>query len=213
MLKKGDNLMNTEQCTTNRCCGIKCVSWSAITLGALVAIGISFLLSLFSTAIGLSIYKVSEEGISKLAVGGMLGFAIGIIATMFFAGWVAGYFGRSHCDKKYCGGLYGFGSWCLALVLMILLTMPFSHFVANYTNYLANTTMSSSTERTITIDKSNNTMIATVTGPKEQTANDLGKGAFVLFLMFFLGALASAAGGHVGVSCCSKECCNPQPKM
>src|SRR5690349_14288427 len=119
MLNKEDNLMNTEQCRMDRVCGIKCISWSAVFVGAFAAIGLSFLLSLFSTAIGLSIYTVNPEGVTKLAVGGMLGFAIGIIATMFFSGWLAGYFGRSHCDKKCCGAIYGFISWCVALVLMV----------------------------------------------------------------------------------------------
>ena len=194
---------NTNNCTPHYC-GIKCLSWSAIIIGALVAFGLSFLLNLFSAAIGLSIYKVSPEGVSKLAVGGMLGFAIGIIAAMFFAGWVAGYFGRAHCHKKYCGAVYGFGSWCLALVLMILLTIPFTRFVENYTNYLSHTVVATTIQATTP-----NTPITPATLQNQQTANDLGKGAFVLFLMFFLGAIASTCGGHAGVCSCEKNaCCN-----
>jgi hypothetical protein len=199
--------MNTEQCVTSKVemckhyCGIKCLSWSSIIAGALVAIGLSFLLNLFSTAIGLSIYKVSPEGVSKLAVGGMLAFAIGIIATMFFSGWVAGYFGRSHCDKKCCGALYGLTTWCLALILMIMLMLPFSRFVTSYTNYLSHTQMS-----TTISSKINET--SSVTIQSEADVGDLSKGAFVLFLLFFLGALASTCGGHVGVCICkNKECC------
>jgi len=204
--------MNTEQCVSSnvcaRVCGIRCVSWSAIIAGAFVAIGLSFLLNLFSTSIGLSIYKMTPEGVNKLAVGGMLGFAIGIIAVMFFAGWVAGYFGRSHCSKKCCGALYGLTTWCLALVLMIMLAMPFSRFITGYTNYLSNkaivtTTIAEPSENQTTAKK------ATVTVESEATLDDLSKGVFVLFLMFFLGALASTCGGHVGVLACQhKECCN-----
>ena len=195
---------NAEICQTHFC-GMKCISWSAIVIGALVAFGLSFLLYLFSAAIGLSIYKVSPEGISKLAVGGMLGFAIGVIVSMFFAGWVAGYFGRAHCEKKYCGAVYGFGSWCLALILMIVLTMPFTRFVANYTNYLTHTVVTTTTPD-ITTARNQSSTTTSMTMPSEQTANDLGKGAFVLFLMFFLGAIASTCGGHAGVHSC-KNCC------
>lgn len=202
--------MNTQQCVTSNVgackhyCGIKCISWSSIIIGAFVAIGLSFLLNLFSTAIGLSIYKVSPEGISKLAVGGMLGFAIGIIAVMFFSGWVAGYFGRSHCNKKHCGALYGFTTWSLALILMIMLAMPFSRFVTNYTNYLSNTAVTT----TISSIPNNTNKATTVTIQNEATLGDLSKGTFVLFLMFFLGALASTCGGHVGIlSCQNSECC------
>jgi len=210
MINQEDNFMNTEPCIApngticKHYCGIKCISWSPIVIGAFVAIGLSFLLNLFSTAVGLSIYKVSPEGISKLAVGGMLGFAIGIIASMFFAGWVSGYLGRKHCDKKCCGALYGFTTWCLALILTILLALPFSRFVTIYTNYLSNTAVATTISSTTSISKAS----ATVTIPNEEALGDLSKGAFVLFIMFFLGALASSCGGHVGVSACqNKECC------
>jgi len=122
-------------------CSIKCVSWSAVVLGAVVAIGLSFLLNLFSTSIGLSIYHISTTGANTLTVSGMLGFAIGIIATMFFSGWVAGYFGRAHCRKKYCGAIYGFSTWCVALILMVVMSMSIAKFVTTYTNYLANNTI------------------------------------------------------------------------
>lgn len=199
--------MNTEQSVASSVglckhfCGIKCISWSSIIAGALVAVGFGFLLNIFSTAIGLSIYRVNPEGVSILTVGGMLGFAIGIIVSMFFAGWVAGYFGRSHCDKKCCGALYGFTTWCLALVLMIMLTLPFSHFLANYSNYLSNTVVTTTVEPTQTKTEKNTTVT-------REDLGDLSKGTFVLFLMFFLGAIASTCGGHVGVSVCrNKECC------
>jgi MFS family permease len=201
--------MNTEQCASNanickRVCGIKCISWSSIIAGAFVAIGLSFLLNLFSAAIGLSIYKISPEGVNKLAAGGMLGFAIGIIASMFFAGWIAGYFGRSHCSKKCCGALYGLTTWCVALIIMIMLALPFSRFITGYTNYLSNKAVVT----TIEPIESNTTKKASITVQSEATLDDLSKGAFVLFLMFFLGALASTCGGHAGVSACqNKECC------
>lgn len=185
-------------------CGAKCISWSAIFIAAFVAIGFSFLLNLFSTAIGLSIYRVNAEGVTALTMGGMLAFAVGIIVTMFISGWIAGFVGRSPCEKKYCGCLHGFGAWCVSLVLLILLAMPFTRFVSNYTNYLANTTVTNTYAAPSSIMNKN-----IVTSPQnEQNINDLGKGAFVLFLMFFLGALASTCGGHVGTICCEKKECS-----
>lgn len=198
-------------------CGIKCISWSAIVAGALVALGLTFLLNLFSTAIGLTIYSVDAEGVSTLKIGGMLGFAIGIIASMFFAGWVAGYFGKSHCFTKCCGALYGFTTWCLSLVLAVLLMMPFSHFVSNYTHYLAHTvasdvvTATSDTAGTVErkIPAKPTPSTANTSGEAEETLGDLSLGAYVLFIMFFLGALAATCGGHVGVVCCCRKegCC------
>jgi pheromone shutdown protein TraB len=85
-------------------CSTKCISWTSIVVGALIALGLTFLLNLFSTAIGLSAYKLSG-GSSLFAIGGFLGFAIGIVATMFAAGWLAGYLGRSYCYNKNLGSM------------------------------------------------------------------------------------------------------------
>lgn len=203
--------MNTDRIvptnTTSNChhdCGAKCISWSAIFIAAFIAIGFSFLLNLFSTALGLSIYRVNADGVNALTVGGMLAFGIGIIVTMFISGWIAGFVGRSHCERKYCGALHGFGAWCVSLVLMILLALPFSRFIANYTNYLSHTTATN-----MVVNANSSTTRTNVTAPQNEDAiNDLGKGAFVLFLMFFLGAIASTAGGHVGTICCEKKECS-----
>jgi hypothetical protein len=204
--------MNTERYVAtdvNHCknsCGTRCVSWSSIIIAAFIALGLSFLLNLFSTAIGLSIYSVDTAGVSTLKIGGILGFAIGIIVVMFFSGWIAGHYGRSHCDKKCCGALYGLASWCIALVLMVIFASSSARFVTSYTNYLANTTFVAENNMGTMTKPVGRVGTVTVQADKE-TLGDLSKGAFVLFAMFFLGALASTIGGYVGgISCQHKEC-------
>jgi MFS family permease len=196
--------MNKDQSVCAPACGMKCLSWTPVMIGALFAIGFSFLLNLFSTAIGLSIYTVTPEGVSKLTVGGMVGFGIGVIASMFVAGWIAGYFGKSHCDRKHCGAVYGFATWCLALVIAIFMAAQFTNFVTGYSSYLANTV----TTTAVSAVSENIPTPKTSAAKNEEAVNDLGKGTFVMFLMFLLGAAASTVGGHVGSrSCCDMSCC------
>src|ERR1700722_7871136 len=94
----------------------KCLSWKPIFAGALTAIGLSFLLNLFSVAIGLTAYTTSSEGVETMAFGGLLGTAIGVIAAMFAAGWVSGYLGQRYCVQRHVGCMYGFLTWCVALI-------------------------------------------------------------------------------------------------
>ena len=187
-------------------CGARCISWSAIFVAALVALGLGFLLNLFSIAIGLSAYRMTPEGAQSLAMGGVVGLAIGGIAIMFFAGWIAGFLGRSRCYNHSCGGLYGFTTWCLALVITILLAAHVAKFVTTYKNFIAHPTYSS-------VQVTDNTAAPTVsTAP---TANGdvavvnpekIAMDTFVVFLLFFLGALACTFGGHCGMrTCCKRE--------
>src|SRR5829696_1753638 len=85
-----------------------CFSWKPIIVGALVAIGLSFLLNLFSAAIGLSAYTADTQGMQNVAIGGLIATALGIVVAMFVSGWVAGYLGNPFCEKRHLGALYGF---------------------------------------------------------------------------------------------------------
>lgn len=201
-------------------CSPKCISWRGILAGALTAVGLSFLLSLFGAAIGLSAFHTSA-GVTALTVGGFLGLVIGTFAIMFFSGWVAGFLNRKHCSHKNLGALYGFTAWCVALVIMVLIASQTMQFIA-YNLYTF-------TARTVTIDtttklfNSNSTTssdaaVARVNANKinvERTSetNDvaaeklLARALFFLFAMFFVGAISSALGGYCAQKCESSSCC------
>lgn len=80
---------------------ITCMCWTAVIAGALVGLGIGFLLNLFGAAIGLSAYKMNQSE-AVLAIGGVIGLLIGVIVAMGASGFVAGYLGRFH--HCYCHG-------------------------------------------------------------------------------------------------------------
>lgn len=189
-------------------CHVKCMSWTALIVGALVGIGLSFLLNLFSVAIGLSAFTLSQDGLVTLAIGGFIGLLIGGIVSMFVAGFTAGYLGRPYCAKRNLGVVYGFGTWCLMLILSVFLTAPLGRFVSNYTAAVANN--QKVTEIIVTkmpnneagVQASTHNGATQVAVDPEKAANSMGMAAFIIFVIFFIGALACCFGGHAGMVCC-----------
>jgi hypothetical protein len=169
----------------------KCFSWSPIIAGAIMIVGLSFLLNLFSVAIGLTAFTTDSQGVENLAFGGLIATALGIIAVMFGSGWVTGYLGNRHCIKGHLGALYGFLAWCLALILTLLLAMPIKHYIVFYTHFISGSAMSSIAKAAPAISASpNQIMIST----------------YIVFCLFFLSAFACSLGGHCGMRCtCHKE--------
>jgi hypothetical protein len=198
--------MQNEHCGTM---GHRCISWSAIIIGAFVGIGLGFLLNLFSIAIGLSLIKTAQDGVVTLAIGGFIGLLIGVIASMFTAGFAAGYVARPYCTKN-LGVVYGFVSWCLALILAMMLTTHLTQHVSAYTNFVTKpsleiTSTNKATTAAVTETKKANSPAVTINS-QNVTTQALGMTAFLIFVLFSAGALASSLGGYCGMSCRSDEC-------
>jgi len=184
-------------------CHHKAISWTAIITGALIGVGLSFLLNLFSVSIGLSAFTTSTDGLSTLAIGGFIGMLIGVIVTMFITGWVAGYLGQPYCAQRNLGVLYGFTAWCLALILAVLLATSISHFVTNYAMTVshapaASVNMTTDESAPVVSETKRTDHGSEVTVNTEKAANVIGATAFVTFILFFVGALSSCFGGHSG---------------
>ncbi|MGQ3888715.1 hypothetical protein ACQUW5_06735 [Legionella sp. CNM-1927-20] len=183
------------------------ISWSAVFVGALVGVGLGFLLNLFGLAIGLTAFSVNNDtGATAVAIGGLIGILIGIIASMVAAGYTAGYLGRYYCPKKNIGVIYGFTTWTLALLLSAIVTAHVGNYAASYTNNMARTGVSA---RNDTMATAANTLTPTTTqaGTNNRTTTvtaspeSLAASAFIVFVLFFLGALACCFGAVWGMSC------------
>lgn len=181
---------------------VKNISWTAVFVGALVGVGLAFLLNLFSVAIGLAAFSLDQNGMVTLAVSGFIAALIGAIVSMFLTGWVAAYLGRPFCVKRNLGVLYGFTAWCLALLIMVLTFMPVSRYVSVYTNFLSNpaslTVVASSPRIVMTAPVPSSTPKTVTNPPSVHPA--IGIGAFMIFILFIIGALASCIGGHCGMT-------------
>jgi hypothetical protein len=189
-----------QQCMTHdhmaQACGVhgyKILSWKAIFAGALVAIGLSFLLNLFCVAIGLTAYTTASDGVETLAFGGLLGAAIAMVASMFGAGWITGYVARDCCPKRHIGALYGFLAWTLALIITILLAAHIQQYVSFYTHFI------SGTGESFQFRNNAGPAAAPAVVATNVSANKLMISTYILFVLFFLGAFASSFGGHCGM--------------
>lgn len=177
----------------------KRICWTAIFVGALVGLGLGFLLHLFGIAIGLSAVTMNKEGGAALAMGGALGILISVIVAMFLSGYAAGYLGRPLCPKRNLGILYGFTTWSVSLLLAAALMSHMSQYASNYSqNFLgttANQKMGKNTE-VIVAENKGATEALVIT-----TASQLSSAACILFGLFFIGAISSCVG-----ACCAMKC-------
>lgn len=187
------------------------LSWTAVIVGALVGMGIAFLLNLFNIAIGLSIYSMKPDGAPVLAIGGLLGMAIGVIVSMFTAGCVAGYLGRPYCLRRNLGVMYGFVTWCVALFLTVVFTTHMGRYITSYSNYVTNpnptvilVTDEPATVQPVATSSHHQAMPATAEVTTTQAASAMSMAAFIVFGLFVLGAFFACLGGHCGMRC--KRC-------
>lgn len=208
-----------EVCRTSKH-GKRCFSWSAVIVGALVAIGIGFLLNMFSIAIGLTAFSHTDSA-TTLAVGGFIGMVIVSIVSMGFGGWVAGHMGA---NKAYChdgvyscnyGALYGFTAWCLALVFTVFMSAHMGNFIATSTAMLSGpvavhgvavSSVDKKVPTTVTVQKSEESTKVTANVNVEDAAKAAAMTTFLAFFLFFIGALSAAIFGQCAYACCCKRC-------
>lgn len=183
----------------------KRISWSAIFVGAFIAVGLSFLLNLFGIALGLSAFAVGKDGSIVLAVGGLLGIIIGVIASMITAGYAAGYLGRLYCPQRNLGIIYGFTTWTVALLLSAVVAAHVGAYISSYSKTISNSVFVVHENKTNATQRvAEETAAARTNEPKNQVttyAKSASCLAFSVFVLFFIGAFASCLGSCWGMSC------------
>lgn len=181
----------------------KRICWSAIFIGGLIGVGLSFLLNLFSVAIGLTAFTVGKNGAIALAIGGFVGIIVAVIVSMLVAGYAAGYLGRLYSPRRNLGILYGFATWCVALILSAIVSSHVSHYVAGYSQSTVGSTVVVVEENVgknkapavnVTADDNQNVKVSATPGV-------IASGAFAIFALFFIGAASACLGGCWGMSC------------
>lgn len=189
----------------------KNLSWTAIFIGALVGVGLGLLLKIFGLAIGLSALSMNAHGGTVIAIGGFLGFAIGIIVSMFMAGFTTGYLGR--CTSFHCnlGIIYGFTTWTVVMLLSAVMMGYMGQFVSTYSANLNHSMVMAPHSDKAKVDAvivempanpSNDLNVAKATTVDD--VSDLALSTILMFILFFLGALSSCLGAWYGISC--KRC-------
>lgn len=184
-------------------CSARCISFSAIVMGAIAAISLSFLLNLLSLAIGFSAFPTTSDGQTAFAVSGFVGLVVCAILAMYPAGWIAGYLGRGLCMRKKMGELYGLGAWGLSLIVTIMLATYAGQFITQST-YLVNrnatlVNLTSAANKVVAEPTKKIEAAANMTPANPETGTTLGMVTFVSFFVFFIGFLAACFGGRMGM--------------
>lgn len=202
IIMQNETIIKTSECYKT---SVTRICWSAILAGAIVGVGLGFILNLFGMAIGLSAYSSSPNGAEIIAIGGVIGLLIGTIATMGTAGFVAGYVSRFQSCYCHGGVLYGFITWSIALILSILLLGPLTNYISSYEKNLSpsfapvevsNTVVGNNV---IAGEKNNNSPGVSI------QAKHLAWSGWVLFILFFIGAFSSCIGACCGMKCKKEE--------
>jgi len=188
------------------------ICWSSIFAGTFVGLGLGFLLHLYSLAISLSAFSSSSSGASVIAIGGFLGMLVGVIASMATAGFVSGYLGRYHYHHIKGGVIYGFVTWSLILLMSVIIAGPVMHYVSLNKTYISGSTLSD----TSTVKVTNETTSPRIKHDKktkssvaEITPTELAWGGWIIFALFFVGALSSCIGACYGMQCKKEEILPP----
>jgi len=174
--------------------GAYCISWTAIFAGTLVSLGLGLLLNLFGLSIDLVAFKPNPEGHLALAIGGYIGMLIGTIAIMFTSGWVTGHLASRPDINECLGALYGFITWCLALIIAIFIA---SHAFAFFTMHYHAMYMSGSD--LMVLSQNAGSATAQTDHAMAIPAKTPAIAVFLTFVLFFVAAIASAFGGHCGI--------------
>lgn len=184
----------------------KRISWSAIFAGAIVGVGLGFLLNLFGVAIGLSAFSMTESGGLSLMLGGLVGLIIATIAAMFFGGLTAGYLGRLYVPKRNLGLIYGFTTWSVSIILTALLAAYVGNYVNDYSTNITHQSVTVTQEKVVTKSTKAHEEQKVSSMPIKDASTGIAVGAFVIFALFFIGAFSSCLGAHYGMRCrCGDE--------
>jgi hypothetical protein len=194
------------------------ISWTAIFVGALFAVGIGFLLHLFNAGLGLSAFTTDEKGLATLAIGGFIWLLICAFVSMFIAGYVTGIIAKPlHPAYKACGIIHGFAAWSFAFIILVVLAAHAGFLMASTNNLdltKSNTPVSAISVLHATKESTKNVILykkpvveKRVNVPAsdvkvvntENVTNTIGQGILAAFFIFLLGAIGACAGGHVGI--------------
>ncbi len=182
----------------------KRICWSAVFVGAVVAVGLSFLFNLFAIAIGLTAFTMDKNGAMGFALGGGVSIFIIVVISMMAAGYAAGYLGRYYTPKRNLGILYGFTTWTVAIMLSAAVIGHVTNYTAVYSHDIGNTSYKMHQENNYSDSRSSNTKETTVSISTQQVSllkDSMATGAFLIFGLFFIGAIATCVGATYGMSC------------
>ena len=167
-------------------------SWSAVFVGALVALGLGFLTYLLAMSAAFYFHKSDQQTLFIMTTIGIGLLAILTYLSTIISGWVAGGLVRANgvVPQTRLGILHGFVAWSLAIALG-LGVLAHTHRMPMH-SFLMTSAISYSIE-----DRTNNPRTS-VTTPMLDTRT-LSQITFTMFCLALLGVISSCLGGACGI--------------
>ncbi len=200
---------------------VKCFSWKAVLVGALVGFGLIFLFNLLTVAGGLSIYTRTEKGLEVLVSLAYLWTLVGSFLMLFIAGVVTSMI-LWHYQSSDTGHymVHGFVTWVLYILISLafiahlneatIVTLP-QNFLNVSTTTLdttdATATVNSATSSPVTSNSSNKGNIDVAT---QKEVHKIGLATLGAFFIFFVEVIGCCFGAHCGMEHCQRRCVNPK---
>jgi hypothetical protein len=183
------------------------VSWTAIFSGAIIGVGLNFLLNLFSLSISLASFSVSSSGKTEFYFIGFLCFILSAIVAMFISGWFAGKLTSPVVHQPRWGCFYGFLCWSVQLIITIILLTNMIHYAAFHSNFTSNLVTIKLTNNApmFTETKAHSVIHSPLSFNIETNKKEIILNAALTFCLFFIGGLASTFGGYLGYRSSIKE--------
>ena len=184
------------------------MSWTAVISGAFTSVSLSILMNLFNMGLGFSAYAAGGN-IEAVAVTTLIWTVFTVFLVMFASGFVSGYIARYRNNSWCSGATHGFLSWCIGLIMMLILTGYLSIILP--VNLQAITDLTSTQVETAQI-QDDQTTIGTIKDrrnhnfkndriivDKQTLAARLAMLSLQAFFMLLVAAFASILGGHLGI--------------
>jgi hypothetical protein len=94
------------------------ISWSAVLAGAVIAVAVNMVFTMFFTAIGLSLTEADVRA-NAIGIGALIAVLLGMLASLFLGGWVTAQLTAGETEREAI--LYGLLTWAAAIGILVML--------------------------------------------------------------------------------------------
>ena len=94
------------------------ITWAAVLAGAVIAVAVNLVFTMFFTAVGLSLTETDVRA-NAIGVGALIAVLLGMLASLFVGGWVTAQLTAGETERE--AVLYGILTWAAAVGISVLL--------------------------------------------------------------------------------------------
>ena len=92
------------------------ISWAAVMAGAVIAVAVNLVFTMFFSAVGLSLTETNVRD-NAIGTGALIAALLGTLAALFFGGWVTAQLTAGETERE--AVLYGILTWAAAIAISV----------------------------------------------------------------------------------------------